>query len=118
MHGRFMDKFRSKNTPPPGQKPTHRIARSTDWYVKVHDMQLEQLLKINPRATQLFLILLRESLRHHGKPFILPSEGLATTPGLSRRQLPRLLLQLERVGLILITHRPRSPPLIRVPMAL
>lgn len=120
MHGKsFQERFRSKNVPPKATAtPARRIARSIDWYVKVHDAQLVRLLEIEPKATQLFLILLRETLRHHGRPFVLPSNKLVATPGLSRNRLRLMLCQLERAGLVLIDKRPQKPPIIRVPLAL
>jgi hypothetical protein len=114
----FQERFRSKNTAKVAAEASHRIAKSTDWYVKVHDAQLARLLEIEPKATQLFLILLRENLRHHGRPFVLPSDKLVVTPGLSRNRLRLMLRQLELAGLVLITNRPRKSPVIRVPLAL
>jgi hypothetical protein len=117
MRGKsFQERFRSKHKPP--ATPARRIARSTNWHVKVHDTQLALLLEVPPKATQLFLILLRESLRHRGRPFILPNDKLVEMPGLSRNRLRLLLRQLEQAGLIRVGRQPPKPPVIRVPLAL
>ena len=94
------------------------VTKSTNWYVKIHDTQQDRLLEIDPVCTRLFLILLRESLRHHGRPFVLPTDRLIAVPGLSRPRLRLMLSQLARVGLILIARRPSKPPFVRVPLAL
>jgi hypothetical protein len=116
MHGKsFSERFRSKNAPPKAAAaPTCRIARSTEWFVKVHDAQLARLLEIEPKATQLFLILLRESLRHRGKAFVLPTDQLAAIKGLSRPNLRRALRQLESCKLISVKRNPPKPPVITV----
>jgi hypothetical protein len=112
----FIEKYRSKHAPPENAgRP--RTARSTNWFVKVHDAQIERLLEIEPKATQLFLILLRENRRHHGRPFVLPSDELVALPGLSRNRLRLMLGQLERAGLVLVTPRHKRPPLVQVPPA-
>jgi hypothetical protein len=109
----FQGRFRSKNVPPP--PPARRVARSTDWFVEVHDAQLARLLEIEPRAIQLFLILLRESLRHHGRPFVLPSDKLVLMPGLRATQLRLWLHRLEQHKLISVARRSPKPPLIQIP---
>ena len=116
----FQARFRSKNAapPPPDRGVGQHIAKSTNWYVKIHDTQQDRLLEVDPICTRLFLILLRESLRHHGRPFVLPTDRLIAVPGLSRNRLRLLLCQLERAGLVLIANRPQKPPVIRVPLAL
>ena len=114
----FSERFRSKNAAPPDKEAERRVAKSTNWYVKVHDTQLNRLLEVDPICTRLFLILLRESLRHHGRPFVLPTDRLIAVPGLSRRRLQLMLDQLARVGLILIARRPPKPPVVRVALAL
>ena len=117
----FSERFRSKNAAPP--QPVkgvgQRVAKSTNWYVKIYDTQQDRLLEVDPICTRLFLILLRESLRHHGRPFELPTDRLIAVPGLSRNRLQLMLDQLERVGLVLIARRgPPKPPVVRVPLAL
>jgi hypothetical protein len=58
--------------------------------------------------------LLFESFRHHGNSFVFPVKQLKGVPGLSQRNWNRILLQLERRGLITVTRRPPKPPLIKV----
>jgi hypothetical protein len=117
----FQARFRSKNAapPPPAKEAKQHVAKSTNWYVKIHDTQQNRLLEVDPICTRLFLILLRESLRHHGRPFVLPTDSLIAVPGLSRRRLQLMLDQLARIELILVTRRgPPKPPVVRVPLVL
>ena len=65
-------------------------------------------------AIHLFLVLLRESLRHHGRPFELPTPALIPGLGVKRRHLRGMLCRLEQCGLVSIARRPSKPPLIRI----
>ena len=58
--------------------------------------------------------LLQENFRSHGNRFILPTKQLREIPGMSLRNLHRILQELERRGLITVTRRPPKPPLVTV----
>jgi hypothetical protein len=115
----FQERFRSKNAaPPPPDKVAGHIAKSTNWYVKIHDSQLERLLGLKSElSAPLFLILLRKSFQHHGRPFELPTQALLSGLRVKQRHLQRTLHQLEQCGLILVARRTPKPPWIRVPLA-
>jgi hypothetical protein len=111
----FMAKYKTKPRNAPPKSKRKRIPRSTMPFVPITELQAEKLLfDIYDTRASLFLILQFESLRHFGKPFILPTDKLITESGLGRRNLGRILTQLESRGLISITRRPSKPPLITV----
>jgi hypothetical protein len=58
--------------------------------------------------------LLRENFRSHGNSFILPIKQLAEIPGMSPRNLHRILQELERRGVIMVRRRPPKPPTVTV----
>jgi hypothetical protein len=84
------------------------------WFTKIHDPHLDVALTLGPFACTLYVILAREQRRHYGRAFILPTGALTTLKGLSRTNLWRIMLQLERHGLIAAARRPSKPPLITV----
>ena len=114
----FQARFRSKPEnaakAAEGVVASKRIPLSTAWFTKIHDPQLDVVLSLGPFACTLYTILAREQRRHRGKPFVLPTDALATVKGLSRRNLNWTLLQLESGGLITIGRRPPKPPIIAV----
>ena len=75
-----------------------------------------QMLRMHGVSTtwDVFSGLLQESFRSHGNSFILPIKQLAEMPGMSLRNLHRILQELERRGLITVTRRPPKPPLVTV----
>ena len=109
----IIEKYRTKPREAPAPTPK-RVRRSVDWFVKLHDPQLEKLLGLDAVCCPLFLILAREGFRHRGKPFCLPTKGLITIKGLRRSNLYRALGQLERCGLIAVQRNPPRPPVITV----
>jgi hypothetical protein len=114
----FSERFRSKPEnaakAAEGVAASKRIPRSTAWFTKIHDPQLDAALSLGPFACTLYTILAREHRRHRGKPFILPTDALTTVKGLSRRNLHRILIRMESCGLIAIGRRPPKPPIIAV----
>jgi CRP-like cAMP-binding protein len=96
-----------------------RIDRSEYYYVKLHRIQTARLRKLGPVAFELFVLLLEASFEHRGRPFELPVAELAALPGFSRATLYRVLLKLQRDGLVSIARRPPNRlPLIHVPLSL
>jgi hypothetical protein len=61
-----------------------------------------------------FCALLFESFRHHGRSFVLPIKQLTEVPGLSPKNLYRILQQLQRRGLITVIRRRPKPPIVIV----
>ena len=108
----IIEKFRTK--PRPAPPPLLRVPRSTVWFTKIHDPQLNTVLGLGPLACMLYLILAREGRRHRGRPFVLPTDALVTMKGLSRTNLWRTLLRLEKHGLISTARRASKPPVVAV----
>jgi DNA-binding transcriptional ArsR family regulator len=116
MHGRaksFSERFRSKNKPAEAT-PTTRVPRSEERFAIITESLVERLLGLEPICWPLFTILKIESVRHHGRAFVLPVDALGTVRGLSRRNLRRALTQLETHGLISVQRRASKPPIIRI----
>ena len=80
----------------------------------ITESRAEKLLGLEHVCWPLFTVLEIESIRHHGRDFVLPGHALASIGGLSRRNMRRGLTQLEACGLILVQRRPPKPPLIKV----
>jgi len=115
MHGGkgFSERFRSKNKPS-RVTPAARVPRSKERFAKITESIAEKLLGLEHVCWPLFTILGVESIRHHGRPFVLPINALGTVRGLSRRNLHRALIQLETCGLISVQRRAPKPPIIVV----
>jgi hypothetical protein len=75
---------------------------------------IEKLLGLEHVCWPLFTILRIESVRHHGRAFVLPIDALATIKGLSRPNMRRALTQLETRGLISVQRRAPKLPIIMV----
>jgi DNA-binding transcriptional ArsR family regulator len=114
MHGeKFSDKFRSKNGPKP-KAARERVPKQQKRFAMITESDVDTLLELDHVCWPLLSILRIESIRHHGRPLILPTDALVTIKGLSRRHLRRHLRQLEGCGLISIQRRPSDPPIIKV----
>lgn len=113
----FQERFRSK--PENAAKTvkatvSKRIPRSTNWFTKIHDVQMDTTLRLGLIAFALYAILAREHRRHHGQAFELKIGALVTLDGLSERNLRRTLHQLENCDLISVQRNPPKPPVITV----
>jgi len=111
---RFSERFRSKNKPPPAVNPVARVAPSKERFARITESDVETLSSLHPACCLLLSILRIESVRHHGRAFVLPTDALATLRGLSRRNLRRALAQLETRGLISVQRRVPDPPSVKV----
>jgi len=115
MHGKsFSEKFRSKNEPPKTASTSARLPRSQERVARITETIAEKLLGLEHVCWPLFTILGIESIRHHGRAFVLPVDALGTIKGLSRRSMYRALAQLETCGLISVQRRAPKPPVITV----
>lgn len=108
----FQERFRSK--PENAAKTvkatvSKRIPRSTNWFTKIHDVQMDTTLRLGLIAFALYAILAREHRRHHGQAFELKIGALVTLDGLSERNLRRTLHQLENCDLISVQRNPPKP---------
>ena len=81
----------------------------------ITESRAEKLLGLEHVCWPLFTILEIESIRHHGRDFVLPVDALASIKGLSRRNMYRALTQLETCGLIAVQRKAPKPPIIMVP---
>ena len=94
-----------------------RTPRAQEPFVMLTLSHVERLLPLSRVCWPLFAILLFESFRARGEPFELPIHQLSAVKGLSPRNLPRALAQLEVADLIRIRRKgPPQPPLISVPI--
>jgi hypothetical protein len=94
-------------------EPEAQTATGGAPFAKLMRVQIRRMHGVST-TWDVFSGLLFESFRHHGNSFILPVKQLEGVSGLSQRNWNRILLQLERRGLITVTRRPPKPPLIKV----
>jgi hypothetical protein len=94
-------------------EPRAQAASGGAPFAKLMRVQIRRMHGVST-TWDVFSGLLFESFRHHGNSFVLPVKQLKGVPGLSQTNWNRILLQLERRGLITVTRRPPKPPLIKV----
>ena len=108
-----LDRFRSTKPPPP-KTGGGKMPRSKEWFIRITVSQAQrlQVLKPPPYIT-IFQVILFESFRHHGHPFLLPADAFVEG-GFSRWTQWRAIVQLEKVGLISVDRSNRRQPKIAV----
>jgi hypothetical protein len=108
-----LDRFRSTRPPPP-KTGGGKMPRSKEPFIRITVSQAQrlQMLKPPPYITILQVILF-ESFRHHGHPFLLPADALVGS-GFSRWAQWRAIVQLEKVGLISVDRSNLKQPKVTV----
>jgi hypothetical protein len=83
-------------------------------YVMTTESQLKKLMQTGSfSCVMIFHVLWYQGFRHHWKSFLMPTKSLLEE-GFSGATQRRVLVQLEQVGLILISRRPPQLPNITI----
>ena len=89
-------------------------SRKVGPFIQITLQQLDKLRpSLSPEAV-VFFSLCYESYRHRGAAFILPSDKLAELGGFKLRTQQRIVMRLEKAGLISVRRRHRQPPIVQV----
>ena len=90
------------------EKPK-RVAKKTEPFILITMKQLDRLIPVMHRAPEIgiFFMLCHQNFRHRGAAFEWPSEQLQKIGSFSPRAQRRVIIYLERQGLILVKRRHR-----------
>lgn len=93
-----------------------RVAKSGERFIRVTMWQLDKLIPKLSKSPEVsvFFVLCYEDFRHRGAAFVWPSEQLQRIAGISPRAQRRVIVELEKAGLISVERRHQKPPTVQV----
>lgn len=98
------------------RKKPQRVPRQKEPFIQLTMKQLDRLIPLLSKSPEvsIFFVLCHESFRHRGAAFVWPTEGLTRIAGIKLRTQQRVIVRLEKAGLIAVQRVPKKPPIVRV----
>jgi hypothetical protein len=97
-------------------KKPQRMPKRKEAFIQITMKQLDLLIPLLSKSPEvsIFFILCHENFRHHGQAFMWPTYKVIEIGGFSPRAQRRVILILEKRGLISVQRVHKKPPIIRV----
>jgi hypothetical protein len=93
-----------------------KIPKKTEPFIQITMKQLDRLIPLLSKSPEvsIFFVLCHESFRHRGAAFVWPTDKLAKIGGFKPRTQRRVILYLEKVGLITVRRVHKKPPIVQI----